>query len=168
MKFKVSDTFNCSADFFWENLFFDETYSRRQYLEALGFASFEMPQNEKKEDGTRFRTVRIEPKADAPEVVKKLVGGNLFYVESGRFDPKEKKWIYSVETSKMADKVKVNGVLWLEDRGPNRSERFSEVEVTVSIFGVGKIVESFIQKSTIESHTKAADFTNKYLLELQK
>lgn len=162
-KFVCRNVFETDPETFWTKVFFDDEYNRGLYLEGLGFKNYEQIELKEEADGSKRRRFRTEPKTEAPAVVKKLVGDSLTYMETGSFDPKSKVWTYKVETSKMGDKIRIGGRYWLEPRGPKTLERVCEIEITVDIFGVGGVVEGFIESTTRESYEKATAFTNKFL-----
>lgn len=162
-RFVCRNIFNTDPDTFWAKVFFDAEYNRGLYLDGLGFKSYEPVSLEEKPDGSKVRRFRTEPKTEAPAVVTKLIGGSLVYEETGTFDAKAKVWTYQVRTSKMADKVRIGGRYWLESRGDKRLERICEVDISVDVFGVGGVVESFIEKTTRETYVKATDFTNAFI-----
>ena len=56
-------------------------------------------------------------------------------------------------------------VMWVEPRGDKRVERFVDVDNTVKIFGLGKILEAFLEKEMRKSYDSAAEFTNKWIAE---
>lgn len=162
-RFVCRNIFNTDADTFWSKVFFAPDYNTGLYLEGLGFKSYEAISLEEKPDGSKTRRFRTEPKAEAPAVVTKLIGGSLTYEETGSFDAKTKVWTYQVRTSKMADKIRIGGRYWLEPRGDKKVERICEVDISVDVFGVGGVVEGFIEKTTRETYVKATDFTNEYI-----
>ena len=162
-RFVCKNVFNTDVDTFWNKVFFDDAYNRGLYLEGLGFTSYTPLELTDLGEGKMRRRFRTEPKSDAPAVVKKLVGDSFAYEETGTLDPKTRIWTYPVGLSTMADKVKIGGKYWLEKKGDKQLERVCEVEITVSIFGVGGVVESFIEGTTRDSYVKATAFTNKYL-----
>lgn len=162
-RFVCRNVFETDPDTFWAKVFFEDDYNRGLYLEGLGFKSYTPISLDEKPDGTKVRRFRTEPKSEAPAVVTKLIGGALDYEETGTFDPKTKIWSYQVRTSKMAEKVRIGGKYWLEARGEKRLERICEVDIAVDVFGVGGVVESFIEKTTRDSYVRATEFTNAYL-----
>lgn len=162
-RFVCRNIFNTDPDTFWAKVFFDDEYNHGLYLQGLGFKSYEPISLEEKPDGSKVRRFRTEPKTEAPAVVTKLIGGSLVYEETGTFDAKTKVWTYQVRTSKMADKVRIGGRYWLESRGEKRLERICEVDITVDVFGVGGVVESFIEKTTRDTYVKATEFTNAFI-----
>jgi hypothetical protein len=165
VKFTVRHVFHTDRDSYWNKVFFDAEYNRRLYLEGLGFKSYELIEQTGGPGEVRTRKMRSEPKSEAPAVVQKLIGGGISYVEVGRWDPKTGIWKYDITTSKLADKISTGGTFWIEERGPKKIERICEVELQVKIFGVGGVVEQFIEKTTRESFEDTARFTHRFISE---
>lgn len=165
MKFTIRDTFDTDVDTYWRRIFFDPEFNERLYLDALGFEGFELVELTGEPGGRRTRTMRTEPAAEAPAVVRKLVGESLSYTERGTFDPDAQVWSYEIQPGKLSDKVHIGGRLWAEPKGEGRCERVAEIEIEVKIFGVGKAVEKFIEKTTRDSYEKATAFTNRWIAE---
>jgi Protein of unknown function (DUF2505) len=157
--------FDTDIDTFWNKVFFEQDFNERQYRDALKFKSWELLELTGEPGGKRTRKVRTEPSSDAPAVVKKLIGDSIAYVEEGTFDPATKVWSFEIITSKMSDKVKIKGRLWVEPKGDKKIERIIECDIEVKIFGVGGAIESFIEKTTKDSYEAAAKFTNQYVHE---
>ncbi len=166
----LKHTFNTDVDTFWSKVFFDEAYNRRLYLEALGFRGFEVLELTKHPDGSVTRRVKTTPKEDAPAAVKKLIGAELAYTETGRFDPTTKKWKYEIVPSQMANKVSIKGEYWLDPAadgpdGQKRVLRTCTVDLEVKVPFIGSIVEAFIEGQTKTSYELAEKFTNSYIAE---
>lgn len=164
--FAVRHTFEgVDVDTFWKEVFFDDDFNRRLYLEELGFRDYELVEKRSEPNGVVTRKIRQTPKSDAPAVVKKLVGDSISYLEEGRFDPEKKRWRYTITPSKLADKIEIGGELWVEPKGAESVERICTVDLKVKIFGVGRAVEGFIEKQTKDSYDEAARFTQRYIRE---
>ncbi|MBX3269235.1 MAG: DUF2505 domain-containing protein [Sandaracinaceae bacterium] len=164
MQFTVRHVFHTDLDTYWNEIFFSPEYNRRLYSEALGFKGFEVVELTGEPGGVRTRTMRTEPAAEAPAVVKKLIGDTLTYTEKGTFDPSTGVWTYDIKTSKLSDKVTIAGRLWAEPVAAG-VERVAEIGVDVRVFGVGGAIEKFIEKTTRDSYVKASQFTNDYIRE---
>jgi hypothetical protein len=163
MKFRCANVFHCDADTYWKKLFFDQEYNEGLYKGALGFKNFEILEVTGEPGGDRTRKILTEPKTEAPAVVQKLIGGGVTYTETGRLDAKSGKFDYQIVTSKLSDKVKIKGRLWVEPRGDKEVERICDVDLEVSIFGVGGAIEKFIAEATRESYEKTAVYTNEFI-----
>ncbi len=163
MKFRCANIFDCDAHTFWTKLFFDREYNEGLYMNALGFRSFEILEITGEPGGDRTRKILTEPKTETPAVVQKLIGGGITYTETGRLDAKTGKFDYEIVTSKLSDKVKIAGQLWVEPRGDDKVERICDVELHVNIFGVGGAIEKFIAETTRASYEKTAVYTNEFI-----
>ena len=163
MRFVCKNTFNCNAETYWTKVFFDKEYNEGLYTKALGFKAFEILELTGESGGDRTRRMYTEPKTDAPAIITKLIGGGLTYSEKGKFDSKTQKWSYEITTSKLADKVRIGGTLWVEPRGDDKVERFCVVDLQVSVFGIGGAVEKYIADTTRESYEKTAIYTNEFI-----
>jgi len=163
MLFTIRNTFHTSPENYWNRIFFDPSYNSRLY-EALGFTSFELLELTGDPGGPRTRTMRTEPAAEAPAVVRKLIGDSLTYTESGSFDPSDAIWRYEIQTNKLSEKVSITGKLWVEPVADG-IERVAECDVSVKVFGVGGAIERFIEKTTRDSYVKTTEFTNAFIKE---
>gem|GEM_PF-40330 len=164
MKATYKHTFNTDVDTYWSKIFFSTDYNERLFRDVLKF-QYELVELTGEPGGPRRRRVRIEPKTEAPAVVKKLIGDSIGYLEEGSFDPAARKWTYKITTSKLTEKISINGTFWAEPRGDKKIERICEVELKVDIFGVGGAIEKFIAETTGQSYEKAWQFTNQYIAE---
>ena len=163
MQFTVRHVFHTDLDTYWNEIFFSPDYNGRLYSEALGFKHFETVELTGEPGGPRTRVMRTEPAADAPAVVRKLIGDSLTYTETGRFDPQTAIWTYDIKLSKLTEKVSIHGRLYAEPVADG-IERVAEINVEVRVFG-GGVVEKFIEKTTRDSYVKASKFTNDYIRE---
>ncbi|MEZ4254266.1 MAG: DUF2505 domain-containing protein [Polyangiales bacterium] len=165
VRMTLKHLFHTDPDTFWEKVFFDEEYNRRMYLEALGFRGFELLELTRHDDGRVTRKVKTTPKEEVPGALKKFIGSEIAYVESGSFDPAKKVWTYSISPSQLAEKVSIAGKYWLESRGPKQCERVCTVDLEVKVPFVGSVAEAFIEKQTRASYELAHGYTNKFLAE---
>ena len=163
MRFRCQNVFNCDAETYWTKIFFDTEYNDALYRNVLGFKAFEVQELTGETGGDRTRRTYTEPKADAPAVVTKLIGGGLAYTERGRFDAKAQKWSYEITTNKLSDRVRIGGTLWVEPRGDRRIERICEVDLEVKVLGIGGVVEKYIADTTRDSYEKTAVYTNEFI-----
>lgn len=163
MRYTIKHIFNTDIDTFWDKIFFDREYNDTLFKQHLGFTVYDVLELEKKDDGSVTRRVRGVPKAEIPAAVKKVLGDSAGYTEVGRFDPKARRFHVEVIPNTAADKIKTKLAMWVEPRGDEKVERFVEVDNQVKIFGVGKMVESVIEKQTRDNYGRAADFTNKWI-----
>lgn len=163
--FTIHHTFDVDADTFWRETFMNDEFNKDLYVNHLGFTMYDVVEKREEAGGVLYKKVRTAPKAEAPGPVKKLLGDSLTYVEEGRFDPATKRYEFTITPSTLADKIAIRGEFWVEPRGDAKCERFTKTDVDVRIFGVGKIVEGFVEKTTKDSYDKAAARTRAYLRE---
>jgi hypothetical protein len=63
------------------------------------------------------------------------------------------------------DKIKTRVTMWIEPKGDKVIDRVVEVDNTVKIFGVGSVLEAFIEKQTRANYDAAAEFTQRWIAE---
>jgi hypothetical protein len=163
--FEIRHTFPITADQFWKLTFFDDEFNRTLYLEKLGFQGYDVLEQGEEAGGMRTRKVRTTLSIDAPAPVRKLVGETISYTETGKWDPATGRYRFRIEPSKLADKLQITGEMWCEPRGDKRVERIVRTDAQVKIFGIGKLVEATIEKTTRESYEKASQYTNQWIAE---
>ena len=163
MKFEMKHSFACDEDTFWNKLFFDEEYNRRLFREGLDFAVYEPLELKDEGGGNKFRRVKTQPKAQMPAPVQKILGEPVS-IEEGRFDATARRWSFKLIPHKMADKISIAGEFRMKPTAAG-IERHASFEIKVDIFGVGGIVEGFIEKQIRESYDKGATFTSRFLQE---
>ncbi len=164
MKAHIENIIDVSADEFYDKVFFDEAFSDALYKE-LKFRERELVVQEDRGD-TIYREVRQVPDRDLPGAVKKLLGAaRLEYVEKSTTNKAQNRSEIEVVSSIKPDKIKVRGAFWVEPHGEGKCKRVFDVEVKVSIFGVGGLVEKLVLEDVRKSYDVAADFTNQWLAE---
>jgi hypothetical protein len=164
-KFTIRHTFDCDPETFMTKTFRSQSFNKDLYIKGLEFKGYDILEDKEDADGKLHRRVRTEPKADAPAAVRKVLGDSLSYVEEGVLDPKTGRYKYTITPSKLANKVSIKGELWVEPRGEKRCERIVDVSISVDVFGVGRLIENFVEKTTRDSYDKASDWTRKWLRE---
>lgn len=163
--FTIRHTLPLDVDTFWNKVFFDEEFNRRLYLDKLRFRRFERQSFEEGQDGSRQQTLLTEPRVSMPGPIQKIVGESFYYLETGHFDPQSKRYKLNIEAPSFKDRFRLEGELWVEPKGDKSVERIFAVDCQVKIFGVGGMIESFVEKTTRESHDLAVEFTKAYAAE---
>ncbi len=162
---KIEHIYNCSEDTFWDKIFFEDSYNEELFKKALEFPGYEVV-DQKEDDSSIRRSIEVVPKlGPMPGPVKKLIGDGLGYREDGTFDKKTKRYNIKITSNKLADKIKIEGVLYVEPAGDGKVNRIFEAKVNVKIFGVGGMVEKQVIGDMETSYAKGAEFTNKYIAE---
>jgi Protein of unknown function (DUF2505) len=163
VRYQIRHTFKTDADTFWTKVFFDPEYNSALFERHLKFSVYRVLTLDKQPDGSVHRRVECAPPVEIPAVAKKIIGDSTSYVEDGRFDPKSKRFNAEVHLKAGGDKIKTKVSIWVEPRGDKQVERIAEVDNEVKVFGVGKILETFIEKQMRESYDESAAFTHKWI-----
>src|SRR5689334_14614496 len=156
MRYTIRHTFNTDKDTFWGKLFFDPAYNEALFQKHLRFNVYKVLELTHNPDGSVRRRVECAPPVEVPAVAKKIIGDNTSYVEDGRFDPKTGRFTVEATPKVAADKFQTKVVMWAEPRGDKKIERIVDVESTVKVFGVGKLIETFIEQQTRATYDAAA------------
>jgi len=163
VRYTIRHTFDISAEDFWQKLFFDPEYNRALLEGHLGFSVFKVLTLDTAADGSVHRKTECAPKIELPAAAKKILGDNTGYIEDGRFDPKTQRFTVDVIPNAGADKIKTHVVMWVDKKGDKQVERVVEVDNSVKMFGVGGMLESFIEKQTRANYDAAAAFTRTWI-----
>lgn len=161
LRFTIRHIIETDPDSFWE-MYFDEAYNEALYRGALKYSIYEVLSLSREPDGSVARRTNNGPPIELPAAIKK-VGTFSSFIEDGRYDAKARRWTSDLSPGAMADRAKTHAEVWLEPRGDKRCERFVEIDIKVKIFGVGKLVEKFVEQQTRRLYDDAARFTNEWI-----
>jgi hypothetical protein len=163
MRIEIRDTYAIDNDEYWDEVFFDDAYNAALYGPGMGFDGREIIEQTTGEDGRVVRRrMRVDPKLDAPAPVKKALGGSTAYTEEGQMSA-DRRWKYRIIPARMADRIRIEGEMWGEPAGEGRMVRVARIDVDVRIFGLGKVIEKFVEKSMRDAYRDATRFTNEWL-----
>ena len=95
--------------------------------------------------------------------MQKLLGGEFSYLEEGVFDGE--KYTFSVIPSVMADRIKIRGEIRAEARGEGKMERVCSMQISIKIFGLGKVVEGFVDDTTRQNYDRGARYIQRFIRE---
>ena len=164
MKKLIQHTIPISAEKFWTDLFFCHNYTEKLHLEGLQCSQYKLISDS---GAPEYKRVLFNiPKLNIPRSLQKVFGDSIGYTERGFFDPQKKQYHFDIETSKMSSKIKIAGFYFLEDRG-KECIRNCSLEFQVSIFGIGKKIETIIADQFIENQDISAEFCKKWISENQ-
>lgn len=162
MKFTVRETIDCDPASFWA------LFATDDYVHATAAAS-ESTAGVSAQDGAPpdafSRTVRLTSPVDAPGPVRKLVGDTQTVTDSGQYDPAAGTWTYTITPDTLSDKIRISGVIRLEDVGDGTVVKVNDLDVTVKIFGLGGLFEKSIEGQTRKSEKTIAETMNRLLEE---
>lgn len=163
--FSVEHRFNCSEESFWSQVFFDQDYNRRLFLEFLKFTGWRELKTEERDNQVHRVVEAIPPIGDLPGPLKAIVGEGAGYEERGVFDRANKRYTATVVPNRLADKISVRIELSTVADGPDHCKRIAKGSVTAKIFGVGGLLEKKMISDLEKSYAKSAEFTNAFVAE---
>jgi hypothetical protein len=158
--FKFVHEQNCDPARFWE-VFFDEAYNQATYA----YVGVKERQFLDMQDDGKIKTwvLRVFPQRDLPEFVKKMMKGDLGYIEHARMDKAANRIESRIEPTLFKDKTKINAVYTVASTAPGKCVRTFEGDVEVSIALIGRKVEDFIVADMTKAYNSIAEFTNEWL-----
>jgi hypothetical protein len=114
-------------------------------------------------DGRRDRRVRMHPQVTLPSAIKRFASEDqIHYDEVSSYDPTTQTVRYHID-SKANDRVAFKGTIrFVQDGDGVRRIIDSEVEIKAP-FGVGAIIEKFIEGEVAKGYEKIRPFLQRYL-----
>lgn len=161
-KFEVRHVFPFPPETFWTRVHANVEFNDALYNEHLGH-KYQILTNDA---ATGKWLSRMFPKVDLPAVLAKAASGKEegFYLEEdGQLDKSTWTYTFKVTPSIMRDKVDVRGSMVILPHGDGGSERVVSFEIDVRAFGIGKIVESFVEMTVKRGYDDSGLFLQKYL-----
>jgi len=159
--FKFVHDINCNATRYWE-VFFDDAYNKAIYshVNVKERQFLDMQEN----GNTKTWVLRVFPERDLPGFVKKMINGDLGYIEHATMDKAANRINCRIEPTLFKEKTKINAVYSLEVLGPDKVRRTFEGDVEVSMPLIGRKVEDVIVTDMTKAYDSIADFTNEWLV----
>lgn len=152
---KISHEFESTQDAFLD-LFFEKDTMIRMYREYMQFPECAITQSD---DGDRIKRLIVAvPKMEMPSALAKIAGGSIRYSEDGVFDKKTKVFTWKTTPSLMADKIKNEGVMRVEDLGNGKIRRTADITLEAKVFGLGGVIEGTFEKTIRDGWEKATQF----------
>ena len=165
MRYTITHTIETDLDTFWNKVIFDAEFNRALFQDFLGFTTYRVVEDRTEPNGEIHRRIECTPKVELPAAARKIFGDNLGYTEVGRYDPKLRKYFVQVLPNVGGDKVKTTTEIWAEPAGDKRVERIVNVDNTVKVFGLGTLLEGFIEQQTRDNYARAAEYMNRWIRE---
>ncbi|MEM6290001.1 MAG: DUF2505 family protein [Myxococcota bacterium] len=167
MEYTIRDTFDVSADRFWE-VFFSDAYNAGLWP-AID-VDWKPLKFERTGEGSATKIIReqqLTPHRQAPKVIQKMVkGSTVHYVEKNDFDASTNSMKIVTVPNFMADRIDNHGTFRLEVLGDNQIARIWEGVCAAKVPLVGGQVEKYIVSEVKESYRKATEYTRNYLAKL--
>jgi hypothetical protein len=143
VKLSLAYRWECAPETFWA-LYFDPAFVLRLHLEGLGSTSAEVISQEGDLAAGLTRTLRYGQKPNSPGPVRKIFGEEIVTTEVSIFTPATSTTTFTLTPGTMADKTQLSGSIALSRGDDHTTEEFA-LEARVKIFGVGPVVERFIE-----------------------
>jgi len=160
---RMAHTFDCSAEDYWDKLFFDDEYNRELFLGRLRFEHWQVVSQEQDDKKIRRVIDAVPPMPDLPSVLKKVVKDGLGYRETGVFDRATRRYQLSVVTKSLPGKVDVTGVTTTQSVGDKRCSRVHLAHAQANVRLVGGMIEARLLDDMEKSYAKAAEFSNRWI-----
>ena len=114
-------------------------------------------------DGRRRRRVRMHPQVTLPAAIKRFASEDqIHYDEVSTYDPARQEVRFRID-SKANDRVRFEGVIRFQADGSG-VRRLIESEVDIKApFGVGTLIEKFIEVEVQKGYAKVQPFLQQYL-----
>lgn len=161
MKFRIDQPFTgVPLDRFVE-IYFSEAFNEA-VAPVSGMKERRLVHEERRADGTLFRRVRLVPAVPIPKVLESVIAGRqVAYDEVCIYDPRAHEARYHIE-HKAGDRLRVQGIIRFQER-EGAVHRVVDGEVEVRIFGLGTVVERFVESEVRKGYDKIAAFLQRYI-----
>lgn len=165
MEYTIRDSFDVSADRYWE-VFFSDAYNAGLWpaLEV----DYKPLQFERTGEGKDLRIIRsqeLTPHRQAPKAIQKMVSGTVRYEEKNDFSAADSAMKVVTIPNFAADRVDNHGTYRVVPMGDDKCERIWEGVCKVKIPLVGGQIEKYLVGEIQESYRKATDYTRSFLKE---
>ena len=158
--FSIAHDFEGEPADYWR-LFFHEPYNVDLYRRLK---MKERTILDRQEDDQEIRwSVRVMPERDLPGFLKKILGGDLGYVEHSVYKKGESRLTSRVEPTLMKERTKIDAAYTVEVIAPGRLRRTFAGTVTIDLPLVGKKIEQAILADMQKSYATTAEVTREWL-----
>jgi hypothetical protein len=103
-----------------------------------------------------------------PGPVAKLMGSNFRYTEEGTWDKGTKIWRWKMTPSTMAEKLRNEGTMRIEEIGGDKVRRIADLVMEAKVFGIGGLIESSAEKELRNGWDQSAVFQRKWIANMNK
>jgi hypothetical protein len=160
---RIEHTYSCSAEVFWNQIFLDDEYNRKLFIEELHFDSWRVVRSEERGSEVH-RVIEAVPRlGDLPGPLKKLLSNGLGYEERGVLDRTAQRYRLEVTPRSLASKMTVQGELFTTPIDERSCRRIYVARVEARVFGLAGLIEDRLLDDIEKSYTKSAVFTNRWI-----
>jgi hypothetical protein len=163
---RIEHVYDCSAEVFWKQIFLDEEYNRKLFLEELHYGVWKVLRSEER-GNELHRVIEASPPlpGDLPAVLKKLLSDGLGYEEHGVFDRAKQRYRVDVKPKSLANKLTITGELSTVPLSDRSCRRIYVARAEARVLGVGGMIEQRLLDDIEKSYNKSAVFTNRWIAE---
>lgn len=163
MEYRIEDTFDVSAPFFWD-FFFSEAYNAAMWPELdIQWELLDLKREGEGQSLKIHREQRLTPQREVPGFLKRLVDGAITYVEKNDFVAANNEMRTVTIPGFAADRLRTEGVYRLEPVGDRKVRRVWEGVCVCKIPLIGGKVEKQLVEEVRESYRRATAFTHKWI-----
>ena len=163
MRYTMRHTIETDASGFWK-LFFDEEFNRTLYETCIRAVARDVLEHAVEESGVVHQRLRFRPTVAIPAPIRALIGDGS-YIERGRFDPSEAKYVAEWRPDQGGDRFETRMEVWTEPVDDQRCERIMALDNRVKLVGLGSMFERMLEKPQRDTMTQVADFKNRWIRE---
>ncbi|MEM7157186.1 MAG: DUF2505 domain-containing protein [Myxococcota bacterium] len=163
MEYRIEDTFDVSAEYYWD-FFFSEPYNAALWP-AIEI-DWELLKLERTGEGSSLRITReqrLTPRREVPGFLKKFVDGAITYVEKNEFSAADNAMKTVTIPGFAADRLRTVGTYRLEVLGPSKVKRIWDGVCECKIPLIGRKVEKQLVEEVRQSYERTTVFTRKWI-----
>ena len=163
---RIEHVYDCSAEVFWKQIFLDEEYNRKLFLDELHYSDWKVLRSEERGNEVH-RVIDATPALpkDLPAALKKLLGSGLGYEEHGVLDRAKQRYRLEIKPRSLPSKMTITGELWTEPLSNDSCRRLYVPRAEARVLGVGGMIEQRLLDDIEKSYNRAAVFTNRWIAE---
>lgn len=162
MQYTIEDTFDVSAERYWE-VFFSEEYNAALWPALdVDWTLLELDRQGEGKDLVIRRRARLVPRREVPKALQKLVSGTISYEEHNVYRASASAMETNTIPSFGADRIDNHGTYSVEPLGENKCKRVWKGVCKCKIPLIGGKVEDFLVGQVRESYGKATEFTRRW------
>jgi Protein of unknown function (DUF2505) len=163
MKWRVDHTFTGVTLADYEEVYFSSAFNDA-CVAAIGLASRTIVVDQVQPNGDRHRRTKLVPQVALPAAIAKFVRlDQIHYDEVADFSAADHALQFRIDSA-ATERVKVSGTIRFTVVSPTSVRRVLDGVIAVEApFGVGAVVETFIESEVQKSYDKLSRFCQRYL-----